>query len=50
MTAAVAVPATSDRHSEGPGRGQFYRSYGNELWEFTTEGLSPASGWAPVPY
>jgi nuclear transport factor 2 (NTF2) superfamily protein len=27
--------------------GQWYRSYGNELWEFTQEGLSPASGRCP---
>src|SRR5829696_10454584 len=27
--------------------GQWYRSYGNELWEFTAEALSPASGRCP---
>ena len=27
--------------------GQWYRSYGNELWEFTPVGLSPASGRCP---
>ena len=27
--------------------GQWYRSYGNELWEFSPEGLSPASGRCP---
>jgi hypothetical protein len=27
--------------------GQWYRSYGNELWEFTPQGLSPASGRCP---